>query len=69
MSDVNYPLGYVLGEEHVAGRVSVDWIGVVYETREAAEEAQAEAWALGESEINVYEIHKLTPREFGKPSA
>ncbi|OZD81603.1 hypothetical protein CH273_13075 [Rhodococcus sp. 05-339-2] len=69
MSDANHPLGYVLGEEHVVGRVSLDWIGVVYETREAAEEAQSEAWVLGESEINVYEIRKLSPREFGKSSS
>lgn len=63
------PTGYVLGEEHVAGRVSLDWIGVVYASRDEAEEALAEAYMLGASHLNIYELHPLSPREFGTPSA
>ncbi|NIL76778.1 hypothetical protein [Rhodococcus sp. B10] len=59
MSEQNLAVGYVLGEEHVAGRVVIDWIGVVYETREEADEALAHAHQLGESEMKLYRVEAV----------
>ena len=67
MSDQELAVGYVLGEEHVAGRVTLDWIGVVYATRTEAEEALTEAYTLGSSHLNIYRLHSVKPLEFGKP--
>ncbi|MCC8930814.1 hypothetical protein [Rhodococcus sp. I2R] len=62
-------VGYVLGEENPAGHVELDWIGSVYASRAAAETALVEAYALGASHLNIYELHSLKPFEFSTPSS